>query len=184
MVEGIQLSLVRRYGEVAQPDLQGPGVEAACSAHDPRWYEIRCGSYAALVRYVLLLVAVFAIAAPTSATTTARELRVTAGTDGAPGSLRQLVEQVARPGDSIVFPTALRVELRRKLTIPRRLAGLTIDGSTSTGGTAEIVGVRSAGGTFVEVTADAVTLRRLKLTSLPVVFRSRTVGAGGPMRRR
>ena len=69
------------------------------------------------VRRLLLLVAVFAVAAPSGATTGADVLRVTAGADGAPGSLRDLVERVAKPGDRIVFPTALRVGLRRKLTI-------------------------------------------------------------------
>lgn len=116
--------------------------------------------------------------APSGATSSARQLPVTSGQDGAPGSLRQLVEQVAKRGDSIVFPTALRVELRRNLTIPADLAGLTIDGSSAAGGMAELVGVRSPGGTFLEVDADRVVLRRLKLTSLPVVLRSRPGRSG------
>lgn len=127
------------------------------------------------MRYLVLLVAAFVIAAPTGATTTARVLHVTAGVDGAPGSLRNLVERVAKPGDRIVFPTALRIELRRKLTIPRSLAGLTIDGSTAAG-VPELVGVRSRGGTFIQVDADRVTLRRLKLNSVPVVFESHAEG--------
>jgi hypothetical protein len=132
--------------------------------------------YARCVWRLAILVAAVVVAAPAAAGTSGRELPVTDGRDGAPGSLRQLVEQVAKAGDSIVFPTALRVELRRKLTIRSELAGLTIDGSTATGGSAEIVGIRSAGGTFVEVTADRVTLRALKLTGTPVVFPSRTTG--------
>ena len=130
------------------------------------------------MRPLLLLAAAFLIAMPSEGTSGAvREpLRVRSGTDGAEGSLRHLIERVARPGDRIVFPTALRVELRRKLTIPRRLAGLTIDGSTATGGMAELVGVRSKGGSFIQIDADRVTLRRLRLSTLPVVFESRIVG--------
>jgi hypothetical protein len=37
--------------------------------------------------------------------------------------------------------------------------------------------VRSSGGTSIQVDADRVTLRQLRLTSLPVVFESHTIGA-------
>ena len=129
----------------------------------------------------LLAVAAALIAAlvpSAAAAPAARQLPVTSGQDGAPGSLRQLVEQVAKRGDSIVFPTALRVELRRKLTIPAGLAGLTIDGSSAAGGMAELVGVRARDVPYLEVDADGVVLRHLKLTSLPVALRSRPGKSG------
>lgn len=114
------------------------------------------------MRYLLLLAAVLVVAAPTGAGTSARDLRVRAAGDGAPGSLRHLVEQLARPGDRIVIGPTLRIQLNRRLIVPRRLAGLTIDG----GGGAEVTG---AGGEL-RVDADRVTLRGLRLVRLPVHF--------------
>ncbi|HUG38720.1 MAG TPA: right-handed parallel beta-helix repeat-containing protein [Candidatus Limnocylindrales bacterium] len=48
--------------------------------------------------------------------------------DGSPGTLRHLIENEAKPGDTIVFAGPGPIELTGSLGIPRRLAGLKIQG--------------------------------------------------------
>jgi parallel beta-helix repeat protein len=96
--------------------------------------------------------------------------------DGSPGTLRHAIESVARPGDTIQFAAAVRLELGTPLVVPRELSGLTIDGATPSGGKVTLFGARfRTASASLEIDADSVTLRNLTLTNLPVAFRSHVV---------
>ena len=129
------------------------------------------------MRRLLLLAAVVLTLTGPAGSFSRADLKVTTGADGAPGSLRDLVENKAKPGDVIKFDTALRVELRRPLVVRKALTGLVIDGGTATGGKAEIAGVRTSQHAYIRVDADRVTLRNLKLTNAAVDFA--VLGAAG-----
>lgn len=133
------------------------------------------------MRRALALLAVLLVAPSAQAERSGQHVVSATAADGQPGSLRWIVEHAAGPGDTIHFSGAVRHELNGRLVIPARLAGLTIDGATATGGRAELRGRKARDTTHFQVEADRVTFTHLKLVDVPISFAYRGVeGVASP----